>query len=349
MRKTPILVLMLAVVLGGASVYLARDWLQRQTPQLESGAQPTGPVMELTTVVVARQPLKFGDSLNKEYVREVEWPANVVPQGSFRQVEDLFKSEDGQRLDKRVVLRSIQINEPILESKISGADGRATLSTILGEDKRAVTIRVNDVNGVAGFVLPGDRVDILLTRKEKNKEPITDVLLQHVKVLGIDQKASEDHDTPTVARAATFEVTQFQAQKLALAATVGTLSLALRNESDNQEKQSRTVRLTDLKSNVGDGDIVETVNAMPAEQEAGTGEAAKKDATKRVVRRVSPYTKVTVMRGFDASTQNVLKDKTQDTSGTVEVNGMPTSSNATKPSDDGAPATGGPRILVPQS
>jgi pilus assembly protein CpaB len=111
---------------------------------------------------------------------------------------------------------------------------------------RAVTIRANEVIGVAGFVLPGDRVDVLLTRSENRSAPTTEILLQNLRVLGIDQQSSEKQDKPTVARAVTLEVTEDQAEKLTLASTVGTLSLILRNSANMEPVAVGPVGLTDL-------------------------------------------------------------------------------------------------------
>src|SRR3546814_6537331 len=112
-----------------------------------------------------------------------------------------------------LVLRTLEVNEPVLENKISGFGGKASLAAILSPEMHAVTIRVNDVAGVAGFVLPGDRVDVLLTRDRTGGEGgnvannlITDVLLQNVKVLGIDQDANQEKDKPSDAKAVTLEV-----------------------------------------------------------------------------------------------------------------------------------------------
>ena len=110
---------------------------------------------------------------------------------------------------------------------------------------RAVTIRVNDVDGVAGFVLPGDRVDVALTR-QADKNNTNDVVLQNVKVLAIDQVADERTDKPSIARAVTLEVNATDAQKLALAATVGTLSLMLRRAGEAKAADTRRVTLGDL-------------------------------------------------------------------------------------------------------
>jgi len=239
MRRTAILMLVLSLFLGVLAVYLARDWVEEQ---VASATKIETKQVNLTTVVIAKRPLRFGDELNASAMAEVQWPADSVPPESFRNIKELAGS--GER---RVVLKGIQLNEPILKSKVSGFGGRATLSTIIDNEFRAVTIRVNDVNGVAGFVLPGDRVDVLLTRMPKgSKEQITDVLMQNVKVLGIDQDAGEDKDKPKVVRAVTVEVTTEQSQKLTLAQTVGQLVLTLRNATNNNPIAHRRIRERDL-------------------------------------------------------------------------------------------------------
>ncbi len=112
------------------------------------------------TIVVASKALRFGNELGAMSLREIAWPEDAVPAGAFAKIADLTSS------GRRVVLTAIEANEPILASKITGSGQRATLSATLGDGMKAVTIRVNDVEGVAGFVLPGDRVDVVLTRQQ---------------------------------------------------------------------------------------------------------------------------------------------------------------------------------------
>lgn len=231
--------LVLAIGLGGTSVVMLKGWMNSQL-----AGRPTSTARATVPVVVARVPLPFGSRIHRENLAIVPWPADSVPQGTYSVIDDLVAKNE-----ERVVLRSMEPAEPILASKISGPGGRATLSTVVGKDQRAVTIRVNDVLGVAGFVLPGDRVDVLLTRKEDNDRdrPATDVLLQNVRVLGIDQDASDRKDKPTVARAVTLEVSTDEAQKLTLGTQVGVLSLALRNQSDSDLETVRTIGIPDLR------------------------------------------------------------------------------------------------------
>jgi pilus assembly protein CpaB len=238
--------ILVALVLAAGAVVMARSWIAGQI----AGQEPVEVAqIETTTVVVAAAQLRFGNKLAREHVKIVEWPAALVPEGTFQKIEDVVSDED-----PRVVLQSIEPNEPILVSKVTGPGQRASLSTIITEGMRAMTIRVNDVLGVAGFVLPNDRVDLLLTREIIKGQPITDVLLQNVKVLGIDQKADQpDEGTADVVKAVTIEVTVEQAQKITLASTVGTLSLALRDVQNVASEPTRTVSLRDL--NISEANI----------------------------------------------------------------------------------------------
>lgn len=288
MKLRAFLMLGLAVVLGMVAVFLAQNWLQNQTRQ---AAVPDNQI-KLTTVVIAKRPLKLGDGLAAEFLEEVSWPANNVPAGSFTKINDIIGGDA-----KRVALRSIKVNEPVLREKISGFGGRATLSALIEKEMRGVTIRVNDVLGVAGFVLPGDRVDILLTReigeKASKTNRITNVLMQNIKVLGIDQEASDDKDQPKVVRAVTLEVSTDEGQKLALASQVGTLSLALRHAQNSDPAQHRTIRVRDLVDN----SLI----------------ATKKKTTKKISKvfrpRRSTTTSVKVMRGVKATTHEVAIER----------------------------------------
>jgi len=299
MRMRAFWMLGLAVILAGAAVLLAQNWLQSQQPQIVE--VPAEPQVQMATVVVAATPLYFGNTIGREHLREVQWPADAVPPGSFTGIDEIL-GEDGER---RVALRAIEINEPVLKSKVSGFGGRASLSTILSPEMRAATIRVNDVNGVAGFVLPGDRVDVLLTRdaggggEGSSLSLLTDILLQNIKVLGIDQDANEDRDKPGVVKAVTLEVTPVQAQKLVLAQRLGQLSLALRNVTNVEAEKPKTVTLKDLR--VGE------VN-----QEVGDEKKAKTKKTvvsAKTVKKKNEGLSVRIVRGLTSTKYEVEPER----------------------------------------
>jgi pilus assembly protein CpaB len=207
---------------------------------LSQTLQPTAQVSR--TIVVATQPLPFGTPLTEDNITEIQWPVDSVLNGAFATKGELLKE------GRRVVLSSIERNEPILPAKITGPGQRATLSTLIDEGMRAVTVRVDDVRGVAGFILPNDRVDVVLTRGEDSREArgFADILLQAVKVLAIDQLASEKTEKPTVARAVTLELSAQQAQKVILAQGVGRLSLILNKAGNNAAEQTTRVTVSDL-------------------------------------------------------------------------------------------------------
>src|SRR5687767_5151037 len=241
MRAGSFLMLLLAVLFGSGAVFVTKMWMDSQRSIVTSAEAGIPPV---TTVVVAATPLRFGDQLQNDNLREIPWPNGNIPTGGFVTRDEILKDGD------RFVLTAMEANEPVLGWKITGPGQRATLSAVVETGKKAVTIRVNDVLGVAGFVLPGDRVDIMLTRGGRNGKgnPYVDVLLQGVKVLAIDQLADERSDDPQVVRAVTLEVDTEQAQKLTLAANVGQLSLALRNVAEDEGELTRRITMSDLNA-----------------------------------------------------------------------------------------------------
>ena len=135
----------------------------------------------MQTIVVAKQPLRFGTELTAAVLKEVPWPEASMPTGAFHKISDVLHG------GRRVVLTAIEPNEPVLSLKITGPGQRATLSALVKPGMKAVTIRVNDVEGVGGFVLPGDRVDVVLTRQIDKGSASTEVVLQNARVLAVDQ------------------------------------------------------------------------------------------------------------------------------------------------------------------
>jgi pilus assembly protein CpaB len=242
-RKSTIVMIGFAVLFGLLAVFIAQSWLNSQAEMRMRSLEAQKKTITTQTIVVASKPLRFGSELGSSSLREIAWPEGAVPSGAFGKISEL--TGDG----RRVVLTAIEANEPILSSKITGPGQRATLSAMIGEGMRAVTIRVNDVEGVAGFVLPGDRVDVALTRQSDKSAATTDVVLQDVKVLAIDQIADERADKPVIARAVTLEVDTPSAQKIALASAIGTLSLMLRKAGEAGLEGTRRISLGDLLGN----------------------------------------------------------------------------------------------------
>jgi pilus assembly protein CpaB len=239
-RRSTIVMIGFAVLFGLLAVFLAQTWLNNQAEQrmrsLEAQKKPAAPEH---TVVVAARPLRYGDELAAAALHEVPWPDNALPPGAFGKIAELTAG-------KRFVVLPIDTNEPVLASKITGPGQRATLSAVLHEGMKAVTIRVNDVEGVAGFVLPGDHVDVVLTRQIDKDTGTNDVIIQNARVLAVDQSADVRSEKAAVPKAVTLEVSVTDAQKLALASSVGTLSLLLLKAGEVRERAPSRINLADL-------------------------------------------------------------------------------------------------------
>jgi pilus assembly protein CpaB len=237
MRSNNIIILVVAVALGGLAAFLARNWLASHA---RSG-QRAG----VGTIVVASAPLSFGAQLTANNLTEIPWDSAAVPEGAFATKQEVM--QDGRRM----ALASIARNEPILRSKITAPGQHATLSSILDPAKRAVTVRVDDVRGVAGFIQPGDRVDVVLIRTEaesRSNQSFSDVILQFAKVLAIDQITGERTEQPTIAKAVTLEVSPEEAQKILLATNIGRLSLILRQPDAAASAPVRQITEKDLSN-----------------------------------------------------------------------------------------------------
>ncbi|WP_202351436.1 Flp pilus assembly protein CpaB [Mesorhizobium sp. 113-1-2] len=283
MRANTVIMIVLAGVFGVLAVVLANIWLANQ----RSAIAQTNDVQR-DTVVVAAVALKFGDTLSADKLREVAWPAGAVPAGAFKTTQELLTKDVLPGGAPKQALQAIGVNEPVLATKITGPGQRATLSAVLGEGMKAVSIRVNDVLGVAGFVFPGDRVDVLLTRTVRSNDgadqSFVDVLLQGMRVLAVDQVADESKDSPTVVKSVTLEASTKDAQKLTLAAGAGQLSLALRQAAASKGETTERVTLSDLTGEMP-ADVAKRQAELARQAAADAAAAAERqsaeDARKR--------------------------------------------------------------------
>lgn len=306
-QQRSLIVIVLAIVLGLIAVYLANIWLGGVEQKQQ---QSTAPAM--IKVAVARLDMDYGTVITPEMVRIAELPADAVPQGTFGSLAELLPMNK-----PRVALRPISVNEPILAVRVSGENGRATMSALLRPDMRAVSVRINDVSGVAGFVVPGEMVDVLVTRALPGgmggAAEITDVLLQNVRVLAIDQNASETVEKPQVSRTVTLESSQVDAQKLALAERVGSLSLVLRKPADPAKQEVApspvvTVSADDLRDGAYAGSFRSPgplfVPSVPTMTSANSG---WRPAVRHVRRKPSNKVTVQVVRGTTNTSYEVRR------------------------------------------
>ncbi|MBD3813901.1 MAG: Flp pilus assembly protein CpaB, partial [Betaproteobacteria bacterium] len=268
MQNRNLIIFLVSLFVAGIAVLLVNSYLSG----VEKKAEVQAEQQKLSRIAVATQPLQFGDKLTPENVRLQNFPAASVPQGAFHSMEDVLK-------DGRVALRPLVPGEPILADKVSGTDGRAVLSANLPNGMRAVSVPVSAITGVSGFVRPGDTVDVLLTRQipgegARGDDLMTDVILERVQVLAIDQVASEQATEPKVGQTAVLQVNLADAQRLAIASKIGTLSLALRNVETDEEGAVRTVTARDL----GQGGYIRR-RAIPVRREPQYAQASMPVAT----------------------------------------------------------------------
>jgi pilus assembly protein CpaB len=241
MRILAILVLVFGVALAGGAIFFASKYFDEMKASMAQQAPDT------VRVLVAKQTLAYGETLKAEHLQWVEWPKTVVPAGAFTSVEALFGKDKKQ---KRIVLRAIEAGEPILDARITEFGESPRVAMNLGEGMRAVSIRIDDVSGVSGFVAPGDRVDILLTRTIED-QLVSSVILQEITVIAVDQQSNTESSSPRIGRTVTFEVNTNQAQRLALAQQVGKLSLTLRGFGEAVDGPMKPVtagELSDLEA-----------------------------------------------------------------------------------------------------
>jgi pilus assembly protein CpaB len=232
-----------AVFLGLIAVVLTRSYL--------SNAVRTNPIVATDNglaipVVVTAADVARGGVLQPAMLKVIAYPANGAPVGAFHSVAEVTGGSGQQRL----ALRSMVANEPILPGNVSGPGGKLNLSGTVAPGMRAVSLRSNDVSGVGGFVLPGDRVDILLTRtgggNDTAKDTLTQILAENARVLGVDQSDNNEADKPVVAKAVTVEVTPAQAASISLGQQIGTVSLTLRRVADDAPLVSKVMSVADL-------------------------------------------------------------------------------------------------------
>jgi pilus assembly protein CpaB len=274
------MMLVVSVVLGVVVTVLAVGWVSQK------GAVASN------KVVVAVMDIQLGSKLNPQMLATVDWPSGSVPKGTFSEIKEL---------PDRVVKTSIQRGEPILTSKLAPVGTQGGLSAVIAEGKRAMTVRVNDVVGVAGFALPGNYVDVMVNtqqdkeggRSGEEKQQISKTVLSHVLVLAVAQEAGRDDTKPKVVNAVTLELSLEDAEKLDLARNIGTLSLVLRNQTDAGTGTTVGARK---------GDLLGLKESAPVTVTAVT--PAAQPAPRRVVPKVvqrADKDKVEIIRGLQRS------------------------------------------------
>ncbi len=265
-----LLMILVSLALGLIAVAVAGKWINEQTR------------IDASAVFVATRDIDAGTRLTFDMLKKTDWPSGSMPAGSFQEIE---------KLENRVLKSHLVTGEPVLESKLAPIGTSGGLSGVIAEGKRAITVRVNDVIGVAGFALPGNLVDILVSAKDENQKPFSKLVLEQILVLAIAQDVGRDDTKPKVVTAVTLEVTPEQAEVLDLARSIGTLSLALRNQVDSDHINTNGRRIQDLLKQPA------PVMAKPAEP-------------KMVYRSREPgYQSIAIIRGTSKSESKLTEGK----------------------------------------
>lgn len=285
MKNTRALVMIgVSFVVALGAVWLASRWVSEQ------GALGT------SKVAVAATDIDLGARLTREMVRVADWPSTSVPAGAI---------SDDTKLVDRVARTSLQRGEPILESKLAPEGTKGGLSAVVMQGKRAMTVRVNDVIGVAGFALPGNFVDIMVNTQEESKgnrdaddKSVSKIVLESILVLAVAQDPGRDETKPKVVNAVTLEVTPAEAEKLDLARSVGTLSLVLRNQIDPKPAQTAGATKATLLGTVRQAPAAPKTTLVPT---VATVQPAARKATPPAKGAAAPRECVLVISGKEIS------------------------------------------------
>lgn len=233
-KKRGLLLVMLSMLMGVGAAWVANNWVQGR------GVSTADADTATATVLAAAMTIPYGTKLEPRHLRTMKMPDSAVPNGAVR---------DTAEIEGWIATSEILEGELLMKGRFVEHLAGSTLAAMVAPNKRAVSVRVNDVAGVAGFLLPGNYVDVLGTRLERgSRRAVTSTIIQNVKVLAVDQTARTDDDNePVVVRAVTLELDPKQAEELVKWEEEGSLQLALRNPLDSQlvqepEKPAPAVR-----------------------------------------------------------------------------------------------------------
>jgi pilus assembly protein CpaB len=246
MNSKRIVFLLLAVIVAGATAFLARAWLQaeRAAVMAQAGVKPqtatsTKPAVQ---VLVARNPLRAGQMIKAEDLRWQPWPQGNLPSTYIIEGKRSISDFAG------AIARSpMHVGEPVVESELIMPGSRGFLAAVLRPGMRAVSVPATPTSTVSGFIYAGDRVDVMLTHtlvaldNDKDKHDVTETILRNARVIALDQKVDfVPGDKPEPAKTATLELTPKQAEIVTLAVKMGELSLVLRSVQSGDEEGSET-------------------------------------------------------------------------------------------------------------
>ena len=276
----PLLAILVSIVVGAVAVMVAAQWVARQAS------------IATTKVVVAARDLEVGTRLRADMLQLVDWPAGASLKEPFSAPEKIYE---------RVINTQVLRGEPIVAARLAPPGEKGGLSAVLGQGNRAITVKVNEIVGVAGFALPGNYVDVMVNTPDDANRPVSKIVLERILVLAVAQEVATGDTKPRVVNAVTLEVTPQQAEQIDLARSIGSLSLVLRSQSDKVSVTTTGARKNDL---LKQGPLA--VEKRPEDPNAGVAPKPVAKSGTSTVRRAAvapaPET-VEVIRGLKRSTE----------------------------------------------
>ena len=213
-KRRGIVLIFLSLLMAAGAAFVANNWVvARVIPGQVNGENSA-------SVVAAAMAIPFATKVDERHLKLVEMPEGLTPDGFFKTIEEVIG---------KVSTTNISRGEILVTERFRTHTTGSTLAALVTKNMRAVTVRVDDVVGVAGFLLPGNTVDILASRKAGGKRAITETILTNIKVLAVDQTASSESNEPVIVRAVTLEMEPKQAEVLFQARMEGSIQLTLRN------------------------------------------------------------------------------------------------------------------------
>ena len=245
-KRRGIVLIFLSLLMAVGAAFVANRWVvARVMPDQEIGASSA-------QVVAAAMSIPFATKVEERHLKLVEMPEGLTPDGFFEAIQDVLG---------KVSTTNISRGEILVTERFRTHTTGSTLAALVTENMRAVTVRVDDVVGVAGFLLPGNTVDVLASRKARNRRAVTETILRNIKVLAVDQTASAESNEPVIVRAVTLEMEPKQAEVLFQARVEGSIQLTLRNpleaEPEPPPPKKRVVRRTSpVKRSPGPSEVI---------------------------------------------------------------------------------------------
>jgi pilus assembly protein CpaB len=237
----PLIPITLGIVFAAVAAFMTLGYLK------QASTKPAAPQLETQAVVIATGPILRGETVSAEKVKVIAWPKTSAPAGAYSSLEQTIGM---------VARASIFENDPITEHKVVDSDSKSVLSMLIPDGRRAIAIKVNEVTGIAGFVAPSSRIDVLVTVPEKDDDPArTRIVLQDIEVLAVAQAVEQRENKPVVVNTVTLNVLPAEAEALTLAANEGSLQLTMRNDRDQARVYTAGISLDHLvgTANPGNG------------------------------------------------------------------------------------------------